>query len=65
MNLKLTVHQQFIDLKKAYDSARWNVFYTILIEFDISMKLVRLMNMCLNQTFNRVRVGKHLSHVSN
>jgi len=63
MNLKLTVHQLFIDLKKAYDSARWKVFYTILIEFGISMKLVRLMNMCMNQTFNRIRSGKHLSHM--
>jgi hypothetical protein len=28
-----TVHQLFIDFKKAYDSARREVLYTILIEF--------------------------------
>jgi len=27
------------------------------------MKLVRLINMCLNETFSRVRVGKHLFDV--
>jgi len=25
------------------------------------MKLVRLIKMCLNETYSRVRVGKHLS----
>jgi hypothetical protein len=37
------------------------VLYNILIEFDIPMKLVRLVKMCLNETYSRVRVGKHLS----
>ena len=35
--------------------------YNILIEFGIPMKLVRLINMCLNETYSRVRVGKNLS----
>jgi len=35
--------------------------YNILIEFGIPTKLVRLINMCLNETLNRVWVGKHLS----
>jgi hypothetical protein len=38
----------FIDFKKAYDSLE--VLYNILIEFGISMKLVRLIKMCLNET---------------
>ena len=42
-----TVHQLFIDFKKAYDSVRWEVLYNILIEFGIPMKLVRLIKMCL------------------
>jgi hypothetical protein len=25
------------------------------------MKLVRLIKMCLNETYNKVRIGKHLS----
>jgi hypothetical protein len=41
-----TVHQQFIDFKKAYDSVRREVLYNILIEF----KLVRMIKMCLNET---------------
>jgi len=39
------------------------VFYNILIEFGIPMKLVRLINMCLNETSSRIRGGKHLSGV--
>jgi len=42
-----TVHQLFIDFKKAYDSVRREVLNNILIEFDISVKLVRLIKMCL------------------
>jgi len=55
------VHQLFIDIKKAYDLVRREVFCSILIEFGIPMKLVRLMKMCLSETYNRVRVGKKLS----
>jgi len=39
------------------------VLYNILIEFGILMKLVRLIKMCLNETFSRVRVGKNLSDI--
>jgi hypothetical protein len=55
------VHQLFIDFKIAYDSVRREVLYNILIEFGIPMKLVSLAEMCLNETYSRVRVGKHLS----
>jgi hypothetical protein len=33
----------------------------ILIEFGIPMKLVRLIKMCLNENYSRVRVGKIMS----
>jgi hypothetical protein len=56
-----TVHQLFIDFKKAYDSVRREVLYNINIEFGIPMKLVRLIKMCLNETYSKVRIGKHLS----
>jgi hypothetical protein len=40
---------------------RNEVLYNILIEFGIPVELVRLIQMCLNKTCSRVRVGKHLS----
>jgi hypothetical protein len=48
------VHQIFIDLKKASDSVRREILYSILIEFGIPMKLVRLM--CLNETYCKVHI---------
>jgi retron-type reverse transcriptase len=59
-----TVHQLFIDLKKACDSVRKEVLYNILIEIGLSMKLVRLIKMCLNETYNKVRISKHFSDSS-
>jgi len=55
------VYKLFIDFKKAYDSDRREVFYDILIEFGISLKLVRLTKMWLNETYSTVRVDKHMS----
>jgi hypothetical protein len=56
-----TVHQLFIDFKRAYDSVRREVLYNILIEFGLPMKLVRFFKMCLNETYSKVCIGKHLS----
>jgi hypothetical protein len=56
-----TVHPLFIDFRRAYDSVRREVLYNILIEFDIPRKLVRLIKMCLNETYSKICVGKHLS----
>jgi hypothetical protein len=56
-----TVHQLFVDFKKAYDSVRREALYNILIDFRIPMKLVRLIKMCLNETYSKVRIGKQLS----
>jgi hypothetical protein len=55
------VHQLFIDFEKAYDSVKRPVLYNILLEFGITKKLVRLIKMCLNETYSKVRVGKLLS----
>jgi hypothetical protein len=40
---------------------RREVMYNILIEFQVSMKLVTLIRMCLNATYSKVHIGKHLS----
>jgi hypothetical protein len=42
----VTVYQLFLDFKKAYDSVRMEVLYNILIQFGVSMELVRLIKMC-------------------
>ena len=47
------VHQVFIDFKKTYDSVRREVLYNILIEFHIPIKVVRLIKMCLAETYSR------------
>jgi hypothetical protein len=48
------VHQLFIDFKKAYDSVRREALYNNLVEFGIPKKLVRLIKMCLTETYSRV-----------
>ncbi|KAJ4443020.1 hypothetical protein ANN_04670 [Periplaneta americana] len=45
----------------AYDSLKREALYDILIEFGIPKKLVRLIKMCLSETYNRVRIVKFLS----
>ena len=54
------MHKLFIDFKKAYDSVKREVLFNILIEFSIPKKLVRLIKMCLSETYSRVRVGRFL-----
>jgi hypothetical protein len=40
---------------------RREVLYNILIEFGVPIKLVRLIKMCLNETYGKFHIGKHLS----
>ena len=35
--------------------------YNILVQCGITMKLIRLIKICLNETYSTVRVGKNLS----
>jgi hypothetical protein len=55
------VHQLFIDFKKAYNSIKREVLYNILLEFGVPKKLARLIKVCLNETYSKVRIGKILS----
>jgi hypothetical protein len=47
--------------KKAYDSVRKEVLYNILIVFWVPLKVVMLIKMCLNETYSKLCIGKHLS----
>jgi hypothetical protein len=53
MEYNETVHQLFIDFKKAYDLVRREVLYNILIEFGVRMKLVRLINPLKTEFLNK------------
>jgi len=53
----------FINFNKSYDLVRGKVLYNIFIEFYFPMKVVSLIKMCLTETYNRIRVGKHLYKV--
>jgi sorting nexin-29 len=57
------VHQHYKNKKKTYDSVRREALYNILIEFGIPKKMVRLIKMCLTETYSRVRVGMNLSEM--
>jgi hypothetical protein len=60
----LIIYSAFVkDFKKAYDPERSIVLYNILTEFGIPMKLVRLIKMCLNETYSTVWVGKNFSDI--
>jgi hypothetical protein len=68
-----------MDFKKTYDSGRREVLYNILIQFGMAMEVVRLIKMyritgffglqnllikmCLNKTYSKICIGKHLSHI--
>jgi hypothetical protein len=46
--------------KKTYDSVRRDELYSILIRFGVPMIVVRLIKMCLNESYSKVRAGKYL-----
>jgi hypothetical protein len=46
-------------------SVRKEGLYNIVIEFGITMKLIRLIKVCLNETYNKAQTGRHslISHL--
>jgi hypothetical protein len=56
-----TVHQLFIDFKRAHDSLIVEVLCNILLELSVPMKLVWLIKMCFHETYSKVHIGKHSS----
>jgi hypothetical protein len=51
----------YSDFRNAYNSVWRKVLYNILKEFQLFIKSLRLIEMCLNKTYNKVRIGKPLS----
>jgi hypothetical protein len=50
--------RQYISAIRRLQEGR-EVLYNILIEFGVPMKLGRLIKMCLNEMYSKVRIGKH------
>jgi hypothetical protein len=46
---------------KVCGSVRTEILHSILIEFGIHMNPIMLIEMCLNETYSKVRIGKNLS----
>lgn len=51
----------FVDFKQAYDSISREKLYTILRDFDIPSKLVRIIRATMQNTTGHVRIGGKLS----
>jgi hypothetical protein len=54
-------YQLFVDSKKACDSFRREELYNIFMEFGVLVKVVSLIKMCLNETYSKLCIYKHLS----
>jgi hypothetical protein len=50
-----------VDFKKAYEPVKWEVLYNSLPEIGTPKNLVRIIKICLNKTYSKVRIGKFLS----
>jgi hypothetical protein len=54
------IHHSYTGPEKAHGSVMRELLYNILNQFGISMKLVRLLKMCLNETYSKILMGKIL-----
>jgi hypothetical protein len=55
-----TVHQQVINFRQDYVSFRRKILYNIIVVFGVPTKLFSFIKMCLNETYEEVRVGECL-----
>jgi sorting nexin-29 len=53
----------FIDFKQAYDSIHRRSLWSVLSDFGLPGKLIRLVQLCYEGTRCRVRVGGELTQV--
>jgi len=56
----MTLHHLFKDLTMTCDLIRREALYNILTELGAPVKQIRLIKMCLNETYTKVCKGKHL-----
>jgi hypothetical protein len=56
-----TIHQLFVEFKKACDSIKGKVLCNILLQFKEPMKLVRLIKPCLNVLYSKDNINNHFS----
>jgi hypothetical protein len=55
------MRQYIIDFKKAYDAVIREVLHNSLIEIRVSIKLIQLIKMCVNETYSKAHIGKYFS----
>ena len=53
-----------VNIKEDYDLDRNEILYNILNEFGILMKLIKLIKMCLNETYSKAWMDKSLTYLS-
>jgi hypothetical protein len=58
VGIECTVHQLFIDFKKACDLVTRKVLHSILSEFRIPRKVGGVIKMCLNETYSTVLIAE-------
>jgi len=58
------VYHLLTDSQETYNTLRREELYNILTEFSTSRKLVKLIKICLNETYSKVHTVKNLSDAS-
>jgi hypothetical protein len=59
-NWSMRQYISYSDFKKTYDSVRRELLYNILTEFGVPMESLRLIKMCLNETFSKEHICNFL-----